>query len=162
LLRLGSEFRASFLRSRLSVAWTTPPAHFSLVILEMRSYEHFVQGWLQTVILLISASQVARFTGKSHCYLACIKILIFIFYTDNLYLLIRKRKVSLSWLLAVIINNHKSQSRKRTLICWVCIYWIAFWKFKISLQDRYYYSCYRGEEMESQSNSMVCQELCFW
>jgi hypothetical protein len=43
----------------------TPPVHFALVILEMVSCE-LCPGWLWTVILLISASQVARITGVNH------------------------------------------------------------------------------------------------
>jgi hypothetical protein len=30
-------------------------------------------GWLQTTVLLISVSWVARITGMSHWYLACLK-----------------------------------------------------------------------------------------
>jgi hypothetical protein len=37
-----------------------------LGIFEIGSHKLFTQGWLLTVILLISASQVARITGVSH------------------------------------------------------------------------------------------------
>jgi hypothetical protein len=43
-------------------------------IFEIESPELFTSGWLQTAILLISASQVARITGMSHQCLAAILI----------------------------------------------------------------------------------------
>jgi hypothetical protein len=33
---------------------------------EMGSHEHFCQGWPQTMIYPISASEIARITGMSH------------------------------------------------------------------------------------------------
>jgi hypothetical protein len=41
LVGLGFELRALGLQSRLSTAWTTPPVHFTLLILEMGSQELF-------------------------------------------------------------------------------------------------------------------------
>jgi hypothetical protein len=40
--------------------------HFALVILEMQVLQSFCPGWLWTVILPISASQVAKIVGVSH------------------------------------------------------------------------------------------------
>jgi hypothetical protein len=42
-------------------------------IFEIRSRESFGQGWLQTLILLISASSIARITGMSHQHLAFVQ-----------------------------------------------------------------------------------------
>jgi hypothetical protein len=47
-----------------STAWTKPPVHFALVVLEMGSQELFL-SWLAS-ILTILASQVAGITGVSH------------------------------------------------------------------------------------------------
>jgi hypothetical protein len=41
-----------------------------LGIFEIGSQEPFAQGWLWIVILLMSASRVARITGVSHQHLA--------------------------------------------------------------------------------------------
>jgi hypothetical protein len=37
-----------------------------LGILEIKSHALFARGWFQTLVLLISASLVARITGMSH------------------------------------------------------------------------------------------------
>jgi hypothetical protein len=66
LVGLGFEPRALHLQSRHSTAWATPPVHFALVILEMWSHELLAWAGLR-VILLISASQVARITGLQVC-----------------------------------------------------------------------------------------------
>jgi hypothetical protein len=65
---LGFELRVSHLQCRCSTAWATPPVYFALVILEIGSCELTIgQTWPLTTILLISASQVVRSTGVSHC-----------------------------------------------------------------------------------------------
>jgi hypothetical protein len=64
------ELRASHLQSSHSTAWATPPAHFTLDILEMGVSQTICPGWPQTMILLISAFQEARMTGVSHQHLA--------------------------------------------------------------------------------------------
>jgi hypothetical protein len=69
LVRLRFEFGALHLQSRHSTAWATSPAHFALAILEMMS-QTICLSWPQTMILLISASQIARITGMSHPCLA--------------------------------------------------------------------------------------------
>jgi hypothetical protein len=46
------------------------PVHFTLVILEMGFYKLFVPTGFKSLILPISASQVARITGMSHQRLA--------------------------------------------------------------------------------------------
>jgi hypothetical protein len=43
---------------------------------EIRSCKLFAQGWLQTVILLISAPWVARITGMSHWCLGALNLLL--------------------------------------------------------------------------------------
>jgi hypothetical protein len=55
---LEFEFKASHLQSRHFTTWAIPLVHFALVILEM--------GVSQTIILPISASQVAKIIGVSH------------------------------------------------------------------------------------------------
>jgi hypothetical protein len=66
---VGFELRASCLQSRNSmpefilVNWSSPPVHFADGILRA-----ICLGWSWTVILLISASQVARITGINHRY----------------------------------------------------------------------------------------------
>jgi hypothetical protein len=65
-LGLGFELRASQLQSRCSTAGATPPVRFALVILEMRVSRTICLSWPRTIILPISASQVARITGVSH------------------------------------------------------------------------------------------------
>jgi hypothetical protein len=62
-VQLEFEIRASHLQSRCSTAWSIPPIHFALLILEMGSHELFAQGWPET---RISASQVARITSMSY------------------------------------------------------------------------------------------------
>jgi hypothetical protein len=46
------------------------------IFFEIGSLELFAQGWLQTVILLISASWVARIIGVSHWHLAGLDFLL--------------------------------------------------------------------------------------
>jgi hypothetical protein len=75
LMGLGFELRASCLQSRYSTTWATTPVHFALVILEMGVSQTISLGWSQTMILLISASQVATITGVSHWHPAsCLEI----------------------------------------------------------------------------------------
>jgi hypothetical protein len=45
------------------------------VFFEIGSCELFAPGWLQTIILLISASRVPKITGVSHLHKASISIL---------------------------------------------------------------------------------------
>jgi hypothetical protein len=52
-----------------SFTWATPPALFLWRIFQDRGLQPLCPGWLRTVILLISASWVAR-TGVSHWHLA--------------------------------------------------------------------------------------------
>jgi hypothetical protein len=67
LVGLGFELRASHLQSSSSTTWAMPPVHFVLVILEMGVSQTICSGWPQTLILLISVSQVASVIGMSHC-----------------------------------------------------------------------------------------------
>jgi hypothetical protein len=46
--------------------WATPPAHFCEGFFKIGSHGTICLGWLQTAILLISASWVVRITGLSH------------------------------------------------------------------------------------------------
>jgi hypothetical protein len=50
--------------------WTTPSAFFCEWFFQDRIYGTICPGWLQTMILLISASWVVRITGMSHWCLA--------------------------------------------------------------------------------------------
>jgi hypothetical protein len=70
LVRLGFELRAFCLQSRYCTTWAIPPVHFALFILEMGVFQTICLSWPLTVILLISASQVARIIGVSHWHLA--------------------------------------------------------------------------------------------
>jgi hypothetical protein len=63
------ELRTWFLQGRHSTS-ATPPVHFALVMLKVEFQELFCPGWLQTAVLLISASQVATIIGVSHWHLA--------------------------------------------------------------------------------------------
>jgi hypothetical protein len=63
------------LQSRCSTAWTTPQVHFVLVILEIGVLWTICLSWPGTLILPISASQVARIT-VSHWHPAVQQILI--------------------------------------------------------------------------------------
>jgi hypothetical protein len=65
ILGVGLYFvlRASYLQSRSSTAWTTPPVHFARVTLEMGV--SICPGWHQTAILPILASRVAKIPGVS-------------------------------------------------------------------------------------------------
>jgi hypothetical protein len=70
LLGLEFELKVLCLQSRHSPTRAIPPAHFALVILEMVALKLFVWAGPQTVILLISASQVAKIIGVTHWHLA--------------------------------------------------------------------------------------------
>jgi hypothetical protein len=63
---MGFELRALVLLGRNSISWATPAALFVLGIFEIGSHKLFIWGWLQTLILLISASWIARITDLSH------------------------------------------------------------------------------------------------
>jgi hypothetical protein len=65
LVGLGLELEASPLQSRHTTAWTMPPVHFALVILEMGVLQTICFGWPSVVILLISVSQLVRIIGTS-------------------------------------------------------------------------------------------------
>jgi hypothetical protein len=65
-VRLGFELRVLCLQSRWSTAWTTLPAHFSLVIFGDGGLKNYLSGLALTLIFLISASQVAGIIGVSH------------------------------------------------------------------------------------------------
>jgi hypothetical protein len=67
---LEFELRALYLQSRCSNTRAILPVHFAVVILEMGVSGTIFSGCWQTVILLISASQVARIIGVSHWSLA--------------------------------------------------------------------------------------------
>jgi hypothetical protein len=54
------------LRLELRAYWTTPPALFLWRVFRDRGSWNICPGWLQTAILLISVSWVARITGLSH------------------------------------------------------------------------------------------------
>jgi hypothetical protein len=62
----GFELRALGMQNMYSNAWATTPVHFDLVILEIGVSQTIYLGWPWTVILPISASQVARTAGMSH------------------------------------------------------------------------------------------------
>jgi hypothetical protein len=53
--------------------WATPPALFCDGFFQDRGSWTICLGWLRTVILLISASWVARVIGVSHWHPACDK-----------------------------------------------------------------------------------------
>jgi hypothetical protein len=63
------EFRALCFQSRHSTAWVTPSAHFVRIIFWDRVSGTFCLDYLWTVILLISASWVARITDGSQGHL---------------------------------------------------------------------------------------------
>jgi hypothetical protein len=67
---LKFELRASHLLSRYSTTWVTPPALFCASYFWDRVSQTICLGWLQTKILLISASWVARIISVSHGHLA--------------------------------------------------------------------------------------------
>jgi hypothetical protein len=62
---MGVYTQGSHSHSRWSTTLSTPPDHFVLVSLEMGASQTIHPDWPQTVILPISASQVARITGVS-------------------------------------------------------------------------------------------------
>jgi hypothetical protein len=66
LMGLGFEIRDWCLQSRCFTTWATPPVHFGLVILELGVSWTVCLSDPQTLILPISASQVARIIGISH------------------------------------------------------------------------------------------------
>jgi hypothetical protein len=79
LVGLGFGLRASSLPSRCSTTWATLLVHFALVILEMGVSRNICSNCPQAVILLISASHVARITGMSHwCPAALLFLFLFI------------------------------------------------------------------------------------
>jgi hypothetical protein len=59
--------------------WATPPALFCDVFFQDRVLQTFCLGWLRTSILLVSASWVARITGKSHWHPALAEFLFSLF-----------------------------------------------------------------------------------
>jgi hypothetical protein len=63
---LGFEFRASHLLVRCFNNWTTLSALFPVGYFWDRLSRAICPGWLWTVVLLISAFQVARIIGMSH------------------------------------------------------------------------------------------------
>jgi hypothetical protein len=75
LMELASELRALHLPSRNSITWAMPLVHLALVILEMGVSWTISLGWPWTMILPISAFQVANITGVSHL---CLVILGFL------------------------------------------------------------------------------------
>jgi hypothetical protein len=83
LVGLGFELRALSLQSRCFTTWATPPVHFALVILEMGVLSTSCPSWLQTTILPISDSQIAKITGVSYqCWVGLAgldPILLFVF-----------------------------------------------------------------------------------
>jgi hypothetical protein len=66
--------RALHLQSRGSTAWATPPVHFALVFGDGVT-QTICSGCPQTMILSISASQIAWITGMSHYCLAMFNFL---------------------------------------------------------------------------------------
>jgi hypothetical protein len=70
LVVLAFELNASRLLGRHSTPWATPSVLFCVGYFQNRVSWTICPGWLQTLILLISASHVARITGMSHWYSA--------------------------------------------------------------------------------------------
>jgi hypothetical protein len=68
IIRGGLRFepRALHLQSRHSTTWATPLLHFSLITFGKGVSWTICLGWPQTIIILISAFQVARTIGESH------------------------------------------------------------------------------------------------
>jgi hypothetical protein len=62
----GFELMASWLLSRYFTTWATSPTLFCVGFFWDTVSQTSCLGWLQTVILLISASWVARIAGMSH------------------------------------------------------------------------------------------------
>jgi hypothetical protein len=71
LVGLESELRALCLPGRCSATGATLPALFCVWYCQDRVFQAVCPGWLQTTIILISASWVTRITGVSHWYPAC-------------------------------------------------------------------------------------------
>jgi hypothetical protein len=57
-------------QSRCSTTWATPPGHFALVILEVRSYKLFTWAGLEQKSSQSQPPNLARITGVSHWRLA--------------------------------------------------------------------------------------------
>jgi hypothetical protein len=70
LVALGFQLRALNSAKQSALMLEHIPIHLALVILEMGVIQTICLGCPSTVILPISASQVARITGMSHCLLA--------------------------------------------------------------------------------------------
>jgi hypothetical protein len=70
LVALGLELRASLLLGRYCIAWATLSALSCVEYFWDRVSQTICLGWLQTVILFISASWVARITGMSQWHSA--------------------------------------------------------------------------------------------
>jgi hypothetical protein len=66
----GSALAKLLFKSICTIAWATRPVHFCSGYFEDGVWWTTCLGWLGTLILLISASQVARITGMSHCHWA--------------------------------------------------------------------------------------------
>jgi hypothetical protein len=66
LCSTGFELSVSCFLGRHSTTWTTPLALLCVVFFQDRVSWTICLDWLQTTILVISASWVARTTGKSH------------------------------------------------------------------------------------------------
>jgi hypothetical protein len=65
---LGYELRASPLLGRHSTTWGTPPTLFCIGYFGNRVSQSICRCWPQTVILLISASRVARIQPLAFCW----------------------------------------------------------------------------------------------
>jgi hypothetical protein len=98
LMGLEFELRASYLQSRCTTVWATPPVHFAHVILEMGVLWVI---WPWTTILLSSASQLARIIGMSHqclVYLLYFKSALLMVFLEHLNCKFTlKWKLSLFW-----------------------------------------------------------------
>jgi hypothetical protein len=70
LAGLGFEFRASCLLGRRCTSWTTLPALFCVGYFQDRVSWNACPSWPWTIVLLISASQVAGIIDMSHWHLA--------------------------------------------------------------------------------------------
>jgi hypothetical protein len=74
LMGLEFELRASHLKSRCSIAWTTPPVHFCSVYFGDGVSQTICPVWPQNMVLPISDSQIARIIDES-CQ--CLSLFIF-------------------------------------------------------------------------------------
>jgi hypothetical protein len=66
------------------IPWATPPAIFCVGFFWNRVSWTVCPGWLQTLILLISASWAARITGISHQLPVCLAPALFVFLRQDL------------------------------------------------------------------------------